>query len=119
MYYEVGLRDCLHSKQAEERSASRRKMTGVHPRRARDGWAGPPETSWRLSGPRVLSSMQLISWVQRVGDLEEKGFFKPPSERRRGLKEKGMSRADLSGLRLVPLGCHSCFGSEHRFVSKF
>ena len=66
-------------------------------------WAGPLEASRRWSGPRVSSSIQLISRVRKVGDLKDTGgSLNLESWGGWVAKEKYESRAALRLSALVP-----------------
>ena len=63
-----------YSERAEARSASRSKMRGARPRRARDRWVG---TLKRVGACQACESHHRILGVEG-GRIEKKGFFEPP-----------------------------------------
>ena len=63
-----------YSERAEARSASRSKMRGARPSRARDRWVG---TLKRVGGCQACESHHRILGVEG-GRIEKKGFFEPP-----------------------------------------
>ena len=88
MYYEGRTKDDLHKKRVGTRSASRSKMRGARPRRARDvcsGRAARSEQAMDGSVSLIIDAMNILG--EESGRFERgrvpQWFFEPP-ERRRG-----------------------------------
>jgi hypothetical protein len=112
----------MRGKQAETRSASRSKMRTAHPRRARDGWTGPPRSELaNVRFARFIINQKDILGVEG-GRFERPpgGSLNPLRDGTDGWRRMMASHAALSARSKTALRLRLCrLGSNHRSSAEY